>query len=168
VVYSVAASLDGYIAGPRGESDWILMDPSLDWKAFMGRFDTVLLGRKTFEVAGGKSGGSMPGMSAYVFSTTLKSAEHPRLNIVAKDAAQFVSELKRQPGKEIWLMGGGGLFRSLLEAGVVDRIEVALIPILLGEGLPLLPVMPRKTRLALFESKALSNGTVMLHYDVHR
>lgn len=167
VVYSVAASLDGYIAGPGGEFDWIPIDPEMDWTAFMGRFDTVLMGRRTYEIAVGQQGGfSEPGMSTYVFSRTLRSADHPHVTIVAEDAKGVIDELRGAPGKEIWLMGGGVLFRSLLEAGVVDCVEVGLVPILLGQGLPLLPPAPFRTRLVLAKTHTYPSGIVLLSYEV--
>lgn len=169
LLYSVAMSLDGYIAGLRGEFDWIPMDPEIDWTAFMSRFDTVLIGRRTYEIAlRQESGGSLPDMRTYVFSRTLRSADHPKVTVVAEDAGRVVGDLRRAPGKDIWLMGGGVLFHSLLEADLVDSVEVGLVPVLLGQGLPLLPPMPRKTRLTLTETQTYPSGIVMLSYDVIR
>lgn len=169
VVYSVASSLDGYIAGPGGEYDWIPMDTSIDWKAFMGRFDTVLMGRKTYEIALAQGGGpSSPGTRTYVFSRTLKSADHPKVTIVAEGARKVIEDLRAADGKDIWLMGGGVLFASLLGAGLVDVVEVGLVPILLGEGLPLLPRTPLRTRLALGTTQVYPSGIIRLTYDVVR
>lgn len=166
VRYSVAASLDGYIAGPNGEHDWIIMDPAFDFGAFFSAFDTVLLGRGTFEKSRamhGGGGGSMPGMTAIVFSKTLRPADFPDTTI-ASDAVATVKELKNKPGKDIWLMGGGGLFRSLLEAGLVDAVEVSVVPVLLGSGIPLLPGNYKSFGLSLVSNSALPSGIVMLTY----
>jgi dihydrofolate reductase len=167
VVYSVAASLDGHIAGPGGEFDWIPDEPTIDWGTFMARFDTVLMGRRTYQVVTDpQTGATAPDMHAYVFSHTLRQADHPGVTIVAGGAARVVEELRRASGRDIWLMGGGVLFRSLLEARVVDVVEVAVVPILLGEGLPLLPPMSRHTRLALTATQTYPSGIVALTYSV--
>ncbi len=168
VLYSVAMSLDGYIAGPQGEADWIPRDPSMDWNAFMSRFDTVLIGRKTFELFGkAGSGAGFPGMRAIVFSRSLRPEEYPRVTI-RPDAAATVRDLKTQPGKDIWLMGGGELFRSLMEEGLVDGVEVGICPVLLGGGLPFLPPTPRRVRLALTKRNDSPSGIVGLSYSVIR
>ena len=163
-------SLDGYIAGPSGEYDWIIMDPDIDFAAMTSQFDTFLIGRKTLEVMqrmdGG--GGAMPGARSIVFSRTLKQADHPDLTIEA-DAVRVVSELRVTPGKDIALFGGGELARSLLEAGLVDTVEVSLMPILLGGGIPLLPTPASRVKL-VFRSYRLypKSGIVGLEYDVAR
>lgn len=164
VRYSVAMSLDGYIAGPAGEFDWIEMDPDIDFGALMGAFDTVLLGRKTYEVTRGQGGGGMPGMKAYVFSTTLRQEDCEGVTVSA-DPAATVGELKRAEGKDIWLFGGGSLFRSLLGLGLVDSVEVAVIPVLLGGGIPFLPPPADRTKLRLVGHRVYEKtGTVSLEY----
>ena len=169
VRYSVAKSLDGYIAGPNGEYDWIPMDPAIDWAAFMARFDTVLMGRRTFEVALRQGqAGSTAAMRTYVFSRTLRAADHPTVTVVGENAAEVVTNLRRESGKEIWLMGGGALFQSLLEAGAVDVVEVGVIPILLGQGVPFLPSLSHRTRLALADIQKYPSGIVLLTYKVSK
>ena len=138
--YSVAMSLDAYIAGPNGESDWIIMDPEIDFGELFDSFDTVLMGRRTFEVAMAQGGGGpMPGMKTIVVSRTLRPQDHPGITIVADRVEETLARLRAEPGKDIWLFGGGSLFRSLLDARLVDTVEVAVIPVLLGGGMPLLP-----------------------------
>src|SRR5262249_50593379 len=128
VRYAVAMSLDGFIAGPNGEADWIVMDPEIDFNEIYSKFGTMLMGRRTFEAmkGAGGGGGSMPGMQIYVCSRTLRQEDHPDVTITAEPQA-VITELQTKPGKDLWLFGGGLLFRSLLEAQLVDVVEVAVI-----------------------------------------
>ncbi len=167
VIYSVAASLDGYIAGPAGEYDWIPEEPEIDWGEFLGRFDTVLMGRGTWEVLAREGPGPTVGMRTFVFSTTLEEIEDERITLVREDAADAVRGLREEAGKAIWLMGGGVLFGSLLDAGLVDQIEVAVVPVLLGSGIPLLPERDGKTALELLDSRIYPSGIVSLRYALH-
>jgi dihydrofolate reductase len=168
--YQVASSLDGYIAGPNGEFDWIVADPDIDFAALYAQFDTVVMGRKTFMTAleqGG--GGAMPGMDVLVFSRTLRPADYPAVSVVNSDPAATVRSLKEKSGKDIWLFGGGGLFRTLLEAGVVDTVELAVVPVLLGEGIPLLPGPELRTTLTLSGHRLYAkSGIMLLQYAVSR
>jgi dihydrofolate reductase len=166
--YQVATSLDGYIAGPKGEADWIVSDPDIDFRALFAQFDAALIGRRTFEsmARGRKKPGAMPGMKTFVFSRTLRQADYPKVTIVADKVEETVSALRTEPGKDVWLFGGGVLFRSLLDAGLVDTVEVAVIPVLLGGGIPLLPPPPRTTKLELTAHKVYRSGIVMLEYAV--
>lgn len=165
--YAVAMSLDGYIAGPAGEADWIVMDPEIDFASLMAQFDTFLLGRRTFEAMGSGGQGESPGTKTLVFSRTLRQSDYPKATIVSEKIEETVSALRAEEGKDIWLFGGGSLFRSLLDAGLVDTVEVAIIPVLLGEGIPLLPPPGKKTKLKLTGHRVYSKtGTVSLEYSV--
>jgi len=169
VRYGLAMSLDGFIAGPDGEYDWIVPDPDIDFAARMSQFDTFLIGRKTYE-AMQKAGrtASPPGIRYIVFSKTLNPADHPNVTISA-DPATTVVGLRGQPGKDIALFGGGELFRSLLTAGLVDRVEISVIPILLGAGIPLLATPSPRARLKLRHHRLYEKtGTMRLEYDVVR
>jgi dihydrofolate reductase len=164
--YGVAASLDGFIAGPNGEYDWIVHDPSIDFAAMFAQYDTLLMGRGTYEVA--SSAEHMqptPGQRWVVVSTTLKPEDHPGVTIIGSGVEETVAAMKGQPGKDIWLFGGGVLFRSMLDAGLVDTVEVGLMPVMIGSGVPLMPGGPRQS-LHLEESQTLPSGILMLKYSV--
>ena len=164
--YQVAMSLDGFIAGPNGEYDWIVMAPAIDFGALFKEFDTAVMGRKTFEVTTAQGGnGAMPGLDVIVFSRTLPAATHPGVRIVNEDPREVVAELKQKPGRDIWLFGGGELFRTLLDAGLVDTVEPAVMPVLIGAGIPLMPP-GASTKLVLADQKALPSGIVALAYAV--
>ena len=167
VVYSVAMSLDGYIAGPAGEADWIAIDAEIDFEAMFARFDAILMGRKTYETTRTQQGGgATPGIVSYVFSRTLRQADCRDVS-VSDNPSQTVSALKKRPGKDIWLFGGGALFGSLLELGLVDRVSVAIIPVLLGGGVPLLPGLQSRAKLRLVEHQIYAKtGTVSLEYAI--
>ncbi|MBA2306259.1 MAG: dihydrofolate reductase [Acidobacteria bacterium] len=170
VRYGGAISLDGFIAGPEGQADWILMDPEIDFAALFSQYDTLLIGRRTFSamVAAGHAD-PMPGITTYVFSRTLRQEDYPDVTIVSDDAGAVVQRLRAQPGKDIALYGGGNLFRSLLDLGQVDTVEVSLIPVLLGEGIPLLPPPYGRVQLKLTAHKVLkATGTISLEYAIPR
>jgi dihydrofolate reductase len=164
----VATSLDGYIAGPRGEADWIIRDPDIDFRALFDQFDTVLIGRRTFEgmARGKKKPGAMPGMKTLVFSSTLRQSDYPKVTIVAEKAEGTLTALRAESGKDVWLFGGGLLFRNLLDAGLVDTVEVAVMPVLLGGGIPLLPPPAKAAKLNLTGHKVYKTGIVLLEYAV--
>lgn len=168
--YQVATSLDGYIAGPHGEFDWIVADPDIDFATLFAQFDTAVMGRKTFLTTLEHGGsGAMPGLDVVVFSRTLRPADYPAVSIVDNDPAENVRSLKATPGKDIWLYGGGELFRTLLEAGLVDTVEPAVAPVLLGAGIPMLPSPASRTTLSLTGHRLYpKSGIVLLEYTVSR
>jgi len=143
------------------------MDPSIDFDALFKEFDTAVMGRKTYEALTAQGGdGAMPGLDVVVFSRTLPAAVHRGVRIVNDDAHEVVAALKAKLGRDIWLFGGGALFRSLLDAGLVDTVEVAVVPVLLGAGIPLLPP-GASTKLVLADQKTLpASGIVALSYSV--
>jgi dihydrofolate reductase len=167
VLYRVAASLDGYIAGPHGEIDWIVRDPAVSFAKIYESVDTVLLGRRTYELTRQPGAPAWPrGWRVHVFSRSLMPAEHPAVTVVSADAGPRVAALRAAPGKGIWLFGGGSLFRSLLEARQVDVVEVAVMPVLLGGGRPLVEAGAPRTPLALEQVERYPSGVVTLRYRV--
>lgn len=162
--YLVAMSLDGYIAGPNGEFDWIKTDPDFDFSALSKQFDTIVAGRGTFEPMAAAGQTSMPGMKTIVVSRTLQPEDHPDVEIIP--GIEGLTDLKASPGKDVWLFGGGKLFCSLAEAGIVDTVEFSVMPILLGGGVPVAPNLSKWIDLSLVNHKVYSSGAVALEYAV--
>jgi dihydrofolate reductase len=165
--YSVAASLDGFIAGPNGEYDWIPMDPEVDFAAMYARFSALIMGRRSYEVSIAQPGAPPMPMPAYVCSRTLPPGERDGVTFV-RDAAAAVRELKQADGKPLWLWGGGDLFRSLLDADLVDGVDVAIIPVLLAAGIPLLPAGRRASLRLRTQRLYATTGMMSVEYDVKR
>ena len=167
VHYRVAASLDGFIAGPNGEIDWIVHDPSVDFAAVYSGFDTAFLGRRTYELTRHPGAPPWPiDWHIYVFSRSLNPGDHPGVTVVSDDPGPLIKQLRAEQGRDIWLFGGGNLFASLLSMGLVDSVEVALMPVLLGQGVPLLAPGAPQVRLKLTGAVSSNVGIVNLHYEV--
>jgi dihydrofolate reductase len=174
VIYSLTNSLDNFIARADGGADWILMDDEVmnEFPKFFASFDTVLIGRKSYDFASQNSPETAQEMSGfmdmktYVFSRTMKEASNPGVSIVSDNAGDFVRSLKRESGKDIWLMGGGILAASLLKEHLVDEIGLAIQPVLLGSGIPLFPDLGLQVDLQLLECKTYKNGIVSVTYRV--
>lgn len=171
VTFGGANSLDNFIARNDDAVDWLMFNKEVAaimtdyWKTI----DTIVMGRRTYEVAmkTGGGGGSYPGLTSYVFSRTLKKSDAPEgVNIISEDAADFVRRLKKQKGKDICVMGGGVLARSLFEADLIDEIGINVHPVLLGSGIPLFHEMTKQINLTLVKCQELKNGCVVLTYRV--
>ena len=171
VIYGGACSLDGYLTDRAGSIDWLHF--SKDVEQIMARSwantDTILLGRKTWEVAAsqGGGGGSMPGVKAYLFSRTLTAAP-AGAELVTTNAGDFVRALKSQPGKDIIVMSGGNFATSLLQADVIDEIGLNVHPVLLGSGVPAFLDPGSRVNLELTECRQLDGGCVLVTYKVRR
>ena len=166
--YSVAISLDGYIADSEGTFDWILHDETVDFEGLFARVDTILLGRRTYETVRAHGGPPWkPGTRVFVVSRSLGPGIGTGVTVVPGDPVALASSLRHEPGAgEIWLFGGGQLFASLLGGGQVDAVEVTVVPVLLGSGIPLVAAMSTRTPLTLTHSHVYPTGMVALHYAV--
>jgi dihydrofolate reductase len=157
-------SLDGYIAGPNGEADWIQMpaDAAAFFTAFFAQFDTAIMGRRSFEVYGG----AVEGMRTYVFSRTLPPGPHKDVTVLGDDGIARLREMRAEKGKDIWLFGGGNLFASLASAALVDTVELGVMPVILGAGVPLMAGTGGRVKLKLTKSEATPEGILSLEYAV--
>jgi len=166
--YNVAASLDGYIADAQGAFDWIPDDSTVDFEALFKSVDTYLLGRRTYDtVRATASAPFNPGARVYVFSRTLTPGTEQGVTIVRDDPVALARSLRKEAGPgEIWLFGGGELFATLLAAGQVDQVEITVVPVLLGGGVPLVAHLPERSKLSLIHTQVYPSGMVALHYKV--
>ena len=165
VTFRVANSLDNYIARQDGSFDWIRQseDSSSSLAEFWKTIDTVLWGRKTYDLVKGR----MPaykGVKNYVFSRTLRESADQGVELINGDAAEFVKDLKKQEGQDIFVMGGGELAKSLFEADLIDEVGMNIHPVLLGSGIALFHKMKRQINLELIECKTFSDGCVFVSY----
>jgi dihydrofolate reductase len=165
--YQVACSLDGFIAGPHDEFDWIPPEPAFDFAAHYAQFDTLLMGRRTYDVVRSLLE-ELRGKQIIVASRSLRPEEHPGIEVVGAGLEARVRELRAQPGRDIWLYGGGELFAQLLAHDLVDTVEPALIPVLLGSGVPFLPAPALRRRLTLTGQRVYPGGMVLLEYEVQK
>jgi dihydrofolate reductase len=166
--YNVAMSLDGYIADSKEGFDWILNDDTVDFAALFARVDTYLLGRRTYEtvLANGEPPWT-PGARVYVLSRTLPSGSRDGVRIVDVDPVVLARSLRNEAGDgEIWLFGGGQLFAVLLAGKQVDAVEVTVVPVLLGSGVPVVAALPERTTMTLAHTHVYASGMVALHYSV--
>ena len=167
IVAGFAISLDGYIAGLNNEFDWIIVDKEIDFAEQMKRFDTYFLGRKTYELIKNMGGNSFGKSKVYIFSNTLKKVENP-FHLINKNVKESIEKIKKETGKDIAVWGGGELLTSLLNLNLIDEISVAVIPIILGEGIPFVREINKRVLLTLINSKIYANGTVALTYNVNK
>ncbi|MGH7647197.1 MAG: dihydrofolate reductase family protein [Gemmatimonadaceae bacterium] len=166
--YNVAMSLDGYIADAHDAFDWILDDETVDFAALFAHVDTIILGRRSYDVV--RAQGELPwkpGTRVFVVSRTLATDSADGVTIVSGDPVAIATSLRRESGDgEIWLFGGGQLFAELLTGNQVDAVEVTIVPVLLGGGVPMLARMPGRAPLALKGTHVYPSGMVALYYDV--
>ncbi len=172
IVVYIAMSLDGFIARPDGDVAW-LDRPQPKGNYGMGEFfktiDTILWGSKTYDKGvemGMKAGGYGRGIKNYVFSRRPRASLLPGFEWIREPVKAFAQRLRAQPGKDIWMMGGGGIIASFLDEGEIDEFSIHVIPILIGEGIPLIQPRHRSIPLKLLSSKTFPDGVVELNYRV--
>lgn len=171
VIVHIATSADGYIARPDGDLDWLTSRPAppgfYGMYDFMKSIDTKLLGRKTYEESLRLGATFDSGSRTFVFSR--HPAAHTPLGVeFVNDAiGPFVNRLRDQPGKDIWLMGGGDLIASFLDEQAIDEFVVSVVPVFIGDGIPLIARRHRQVPLALRRVQRFDDGLVQLHYDLH-
>jgi dihydrofolate reductase len=165
IISGFAASLDGYIEGPHGEFDWIRIDPEVDFAEQMKRFDAYLYGRNTYEMVNGSRIKPASNAKHYVVSNTL-TAVAKGYTLINGDVKSQLTALKQHDGKDIAVFGGAMLLASLLDLQLVDEISISVIPVLLGNGKPMVAVLKEKVWLDYEASKTYGNGTVQLTYKV--
>jgi dihydrofolate reductase len=163
VILNVAVSLDGYIEGPKGEYDWCFTDGDYGMCDFLKRTDTIFFGRKSFEILTRSEPGAYPDKRKYVFSKSLRDAGAD-WEIIGDGFETRIREIKNQPGKDIWLFGGANLAASLLNAGLIEEMQLSIHPLLLGGGKPLFSGIKERTHFALADSKPFSTGLIQLFY----
>ena len=172
VTFGGANSLDNFIARKNDAVDWLMWNDEVTeiMKDYWATIDTVVMGRRTYEVAmqnaGDVDASVYPDVKSYVFSRTLKQDQVKGAELISEDAADFVRRLKNEEGKDIIVMGGGVLARSLFEADLIDEIGINVHPVLLGSGIPLFYEMTKQIDLELVKCQELKNGCVVLTYRV--
>jgi dihydrofolate reductase len=176
IIVCIATSADGYIARPDGDVDWLNRRPhTVDYgmSEFYPTIDTILWGRKTYDWAlayyrkeGRKRRMFDTKLANYVFSRKPPKRATPGVEFVSEPVKAFARRLRATPGKHIWMMGGGGLIASFLDAGEIDEFDIQVIPTLIGEGIPLVAPRHRDVPLRLRSARKYPDGVVRLRYGV--
>ena len=177
IIVYIATSADGYIARPDGDVEWLNRRARADYgiRKFYGTIDTILWGRKTYDwlldyhkKKGKKEGLFDTKLANYVFSRKPPKRAAPGVEFVSEPVKAFAQRLRATPGKQIWMMGGGELIASFLDAGEIDEFDIHVIPVFIGKGIPLVAPRHRDVPLRLLSSRKYPDGVVRLHYEVVR
>ncbi|MBT2727663.1 dihydrofolate reductase [Bacillus sp. ISL-75] len=178
ILLDLAVTLDGFIEGPKGEVDWCIMDPDMDFNNFLNHIDTILYGRKSYDLWGQYTPDIevsdtekeiwelVHSKEKYVFSKTQKESEN-NVKFINENIVEEVIKLKNKPGKDIWLYGGASLITTFLNLGLVDEFRLSVHPIILGEGKPLFIDIKQRVNLKLVETKRFPSGVVQLCYHLN-
>ncbi|GIN62339.1 hypothetical protein J27TS8_23320 [Robertmurraya siralis] len=178
VILDLAVTLDGFIEGPNGEVDWCIMDPDMDFNKFLNQIDTILYGRKSYDIWGQyiprnedsdtdkEMWRLVHSKEKYVFSRTQKETDN-RAILINDNIVEAVNKLKKNPGRDIWLYGGSSLITTFINLGLVDEFRLSVHPIILGEGKPLFIDINKRINLQIVETKKFSSGVVQLTYRLN-
>ncbi|HAO07650.1 MAG TPA: dihydrofolate reductase [Chryseobacterium sp.] len=175
VILDVAVSLDGFIEGPNGEIDWCIMDYDMDFDGFLSTIDTIFYGRVSYD----SWGNFQPESNADKTETNLWKSVHSKKKYVfskqnrADDRATFidsdlqkkVEEIKREPGKDIWLYGGASLINTFIQFDLIDIYRISVHPVALGSGKPLFENIKDRLKLKLINTNVFKSGVVQLIYE---
>ncbi len=162
IILYTASSLDGFIAGPKGEIDWLPAGGDYGYKKFFASIDTTLIGRATYELTLKLGPEVCKGKTNYVFAHKSPKKHLPWFEFVTHDAEKFTHKLKRQKGKNIWLVGGGKLNTTMLNAGLIDEMIVSIVPVILGKGIPLFTDEAKRAQFKTIGMKSYENGLVQV------
>jgi dihydrofolate reductase len=164
LVLYIATSLDGYIAGPAGEIDWLFTDQDYGYAEFFAGVDAVVMGRKTYELTLSFGEYPYPGTRSFVFSRSEHAAD-ANVTFISQDVGSFIANLKREAGKNIWLVGGGEIVRECLQHDLIDDFRIFIHPLVLGAGIPLFPNGVARRALRFVHSQHFNTGLVELGYE---
>ncbi|TNJ63654.1 dihydrofolate reductase [Paenibacillus hemerocallicola] len=178
IILDLAVTLDGFIEGKNGEVDWCIMDSEMGFNNFLNQIDTILYGRKSYELWGQ----FVPGIDhsddeknfwelvhrkeKYVFSRTQKGTDN-KVKFINDNIVEEVNKLKNKPGKDIWLYGGASLITNFINAGLVDEFRLSVHPVVLGEGKPLFIDIKQRLNLKIVNTRTFSSGVVQLIYHLN-
>ncbi len=175
IILDLAISLDGFIEGKNGETDWCIMDEEMDFTKFLSSIDTILYGRKSYELWGKYSPDNeatdmereiweaVHSKKKYVFSKKLTKIDNSVL--INDNIAEEIIKLKSKPGKDIWLYGGASLITTFINLNLVDEYRLSVHPVILGAGKPLFVDIKQKQELKLVDTRRFSSGVVQLCYQ---
>lgn len=167
-----AMSLDGFVAGPQDELNWLIQFPNPEqtdygYAAFLETIDTTLMGYRTYEVVLGlEETFPYANLTNYVFTRSTTRGEAPYVTFITEDWLPFIHSLKQQPGKGIWLIGGGQLNAAFLQEKCIDELIIHVMPVVLGSGISLFQGLTEKHTFQLTRTKSYSNGVLELKYQL--
>lgn len=166
----IAASIDGYIAREDGSLDWLDAVPNPDqldygYHAFYDSVDTIIMGRKTYEeVLGFGVDWPYPDCKTYILSSREVEIKTENTFLINESLDAMVKEWHKEPGKDIWVVGGGELITSMINLGLIDEMLLTITPVILGSGIPLFPNSPQETKFELIKTESFDTGFVNLTY----